>query len=338
MRGNPEVTLFLLFIASTRTSLIPGITVAGPTPQATLFTPALDAEYLATGKPRTLDVVPMTPEGVPTPALITRAMLPLVGLPLIVIDAGSYASPLIPHIALRSKAVGGNIAEGRALPEGRAKELFQEARLLGNMLGGAGLVVAESMPAGTTTAMAIMEALGFRAIGRVSSSSPQNPSALKERVAREALRRLSSGEVFSAVEEVGDPLHISIAGLVAGARERGSRVLLAGGTQMCAVLAILRRLGGDLSGLAVATTRWVVEDPSADMRGLMSEIAPGVPLLYSSLSVKGLAPGLEAYERGYAKEGVGAGGSLVLASLRGISEEEVRRLIAEEYARLRGNV
>ncbi|MCS7107106.1 MAG: TIGR00303 family protein [Acidilobaceae archaeon] len=333
--GSHSFGLFLLFIASTRTSLIPGITVAGPTPEATLYTPALDAEYLAAGRPLTLEVIPMTPDGIPTPALISRAVLSLLKLPLIIVDAGSYASPRVPHIALRSRAVGGNVAEERALPEGRGEELFREARLLGNMLGGADVIVGESMPGGTTTAMAIMEALGYRAMGRMSSSSPRNPAELKERAVRRALERLAARDALSAAEQVGDPLHISIAGFVAGALEKGSRVLLAGGTQMGAVLAILRGLGEDLSRIAVATTRWVVEDPSADMKGLMREVAPEVPLLYSRVSFKGLPPGLEAYERGYAKEGVGAGGSLVLAEMRSVPEEQVRRAIAEEYERLR---
>lgn len=60
------------------------------------------------------------------------------------------------------------------MPEGYAEKLFDDARKLGEMIAdGKNLfVVGESMPGGTTTAMAIMETLGYKAIGRVSSASP----------------------------------------------------------------------------------------------------------------------------------------------------------------------
>jgi len=65
--------IIIVFIASTETSTILGLSVAGATPEATLYTPALDVEYLTLGRPLSANVVPVTPTGVPTPASIEWA-------------------------------------------------------------------------------------------------------------------------------------------------------------------------------------------------------------------------------------------------------------------------
>ncbi len=340
VKGSP---LFLIFIASTMTSTIPGISVAGPTPEATLFTPALDVEYLVTGRPLSSNSIPVTPTGIPTPALLSRVTLNLLGIPFLVVDAGSYVKPKVPHVRLPSAIVGGDIRSGRALPRGRSRELFEESMTLGLMLArNTNVVIGESMPGGTTTAMAIMEALGYNARGRVSSAGPVNPHELKVRVVEEGFRNAGlkppAGDVFEVVDAVGDPLHISIAGFVVGALRNNSRVILAGGTQMCSVLAILRRLNVRVEGsVSIATTRWIVEDKQSDIRGLLADIAPEVSLIATTIDLsKSKYDGLRAYEQGYVKEGVGAGGLLTLAALKGYGEDEVLKLIEGEYERLMG--
>ena len=224
VRDSP---LFLIFIASTMTSTIPGISVAGPTPEATLLTPALDVEYLVAGRPLSSNSIPVTPTGIPTPALLSRVALNLLGIPFLVVDAGSYVKPRVPHVRLPSATVGGDIRSGRALPKGRSRELFEESMTLGLMLArNTDVIIGESMPGGTTTAMAIMEALGYNARGRVSSAGPVNPHELKVRVVEEGFRnaglKLPAGDVFEVVDTLGDPLHISIAGFVVGALSNNS--------------------------------------------------------------------------------------------------------------------
>jgi len=343
MTGNslslkPTKPLFTLFIGSTKTSTIPGISIAGATPEATLYTPTLDAEYLLAGRPLSLDVVPVSPEGVPTPALVSRALLRLLGVPALVVDTGSYIAPKIPYVALPSRVVGERVDSGRALPPGGAARLYEEARLLGKSLArGLDVVVGESIPGGTTTAMSIMEALGFRARGRVSSAGPANPHELKTDVYERGVRasgiKPPAEDPFRVVDALGDPLHVSIAGFVAGAVEAGARVVLGGGTQMCSVLGILRRLGVDLRGRVVlATTHWIVVDETSDIKGLLSEVYPGVPLVVSRLDLSGSRfKGLRMYEEGYVKEGVGMGGLLSLANSMGIGEEVVLRVVEDEY-------
>ena len=337
--------LFVYVIASTKTSTIPGISVAGASPEATLYTPTLDIEYLVYGSPKTLDVIPVTPEGIPTPALITRAALSLVDVPYIIVDAGTYKEPLVPHVVLPHRVVGNRIDVENALPSGYAEKLFRDGETLGRMIATnkSFILIGESMPGGTTTAMAIMESLGFKAIGRVSSASPNNPHNLKVEVFKKAVSRYGKSlpvkDVFEAVEVFGDPLHISIAGIAYGALEKGAKILLAGGTQMCSVLAILKRLGAEMKGrLAIGTTRWIIEDKTSDIIGLVKDIAPETIVIYTKLSFSD-APytGLKFYEQGYVKEGVGAGGTVVATKLLfKVPLQRVKEAIYEEYKRVLG--
>lgn len=335
--------LSVYFIASTKVSTIPGISVAGSDPGLTLYTPALDVEYLMTGAPRTLRVIPTTPDGIPTPALLTRVALGLSGIPHIVVDCGSYADPKVPHVDIPGRSVGGRIDVEDALPHDIVVRLFDNSRTLGLALGSEGslLVVGESMPGGTTTAMATIEALGYRAVGRVSSASPTNPHGLKREVFERAVGRVGKSlpveSAFEAASHFGDPLHISLAGFLAGAIERGSRVLLSGGTQMCAVLAIARALGLRLAGrAAIGTTRWIAKDASSDIVGLVRDVYPEVPIVYIDLDLSNSAYwGLRAYEEGYVKEGVGAGGTLIVsAMLKGFTPAELLGAVHEEYERV----
>jgi NaMN:DMB phosphoribosyltransferase len=67
--------------------------------------------------------------------------------------------------------------------------------------------------------------------------------------------------------------------------------------------------------VVVGTTRWVAEDPTGDTVGLAQDIG-SVPLLATGLSfAKSRYPQLQAYEQGYVKEGVGAGGCAIAAHL-----------------------
>jgi NaMN:DMB phosphoribosyltransferase len=80
-----------------------------------------------------------------------------------------------------------------------------------------------------------------------------------------------------------------------------------------------------------------VEDKQSDIRGLLADIAPEVGLIATTIDLsKSKHDGLRAYEQGYAKEGVGAGGLLTLAALKGYGEDEVLKLIEGEYERLMG--
>lgn len=335
--------LFVCTIAHTDTSRIPGLSAAGATPALRELTPAADAEALYYGRARCLHGVPSNPLGPPGPAIITIAALRLARIPCLVVDAGTRVRPQAPTVLLGERP-GACITTGRAVPN--AAELFARGRLLGRQLAGCAdyLVLAESVPGGTTTALAVLLALGIDATGRVSSSMAENAHALKEATARAGLAHLAPAAVaadpLQAVAAVGDPMQPVVAGLLLGAVGRAP-VLLAGGTQMAAVLALARALAareGMVLGprrVAIATTRWVLTDPTADLPGLVAPLGT-YPVLGTALSfARSRYPALRRYEEFLVKEGVGAGGAAVAATLAaGVTPGQLRRAAERVYERL----
>jgi uncharacterized protein (TIGR00303 family) len=335
--------LFVCTIAQTDTARIAGISAAGATPALRELTPAADAEALYYGSARCLHGVPANPLGPPGPAIITIAALRLARIPFLVVDAGTRVRPQAPTIRL-GETPGACITGGQAVPD--AEGLYQRGRLLGAQLAACAdyLVLAESVPGGTTTALAVLLALGLDAAGRVSSSMAGNAHALKEATARTGLQYVLADEVarepLRAVAAVGDPMQAVVAGLALGACRRVP-VVLAGGTQMAAVLALVgalearagRRL--DPRRIAIATTRWVLADPTADLPGLVAQLGP-YAVLGSGLSFAASRHRpLRRYEDFLVKEGVGAGGAAVAATLRvDASAERLRQAVERVYRRL----
>jgi uncharacterized protein (TIGR00303 family) len=338
-----EESMCIYVIASTKTSTIPGISLAGQVPLLTLFTPALDVEYLYHGKPVSFSIIPTTPEGIPTPAIITRTALKLSNTPFIVVDAGSFVEPKIPTLKLSSRSVGGRIDIEDALPPGTSRRLFEEAKDIGRTLGSFVdvVVVGESMPGGTTTALAIVKALGFGDYNVVSSSSKHNPVDLKKNVVEKALNRLGfEKDPFKVNDVLGDPLHITIAGIALGVIEKGSTVVLAGGTQMLATLSLIKSIDPRFSGerVVLATTRWIYIDKGREILSILDKHFPNITFTYVDLNFSD-APykGLRAYEEGFVKEGVGAGGTAFLALLRGVDVEDLKKGMYEEYRGIVGS-
>ncbi|MEZ0320041.1 MAG: nicotinate mononucleotide-dependent phosphoribosyltransferase CobT [Pyrobaculum sp.] len=324
--------VMVIVIGTTDISLIPGISVAGATPEMTHYTPALDVEYLIYGRPRTLDIIPVTPTGIPTPALVTRAVA--YDVPKLVANAGSRVPPRCPYVDLGGEP-GRDFRKEPALNCGAAEELVQRGTALGEELGKLGVVyIGESIPGGTTTAMATLIALGYDAWGKTSSASPDNPKELKTQVVREALGRLGRApplDPLEAVCEMGDPVHVAAAAVALGVAKAGGTPYLAGGTQMAAVAAIYKALGGDVARLHVVTTRWIVEDKTADFYGLMEAVGVRHVHVATVSFAASKHPGLRAYEQGAVKEGVAMGGALYYAQLIG---RDALANVEKEYERI----
>lgn len=86
---------------------------------------------------------------------------------------------------------------------------------------------------------------------------------------------------------------------------------------MLAVAALINVLGDgcDTEQIVVGTTAWVATDRSGDTVALAESI-PHIPLISTRLSfAQSKYPQLQVYERGFVKEGVGAGGAALAASL-----------------------
>ncbi len=328
--------MMLLVLGNTELSLIKGISIAGANPELTKFTPPADAEYIFYDKPKIIDAIPVTPEGHPTPAIITKACYELAEFPITVVRAGTFLAPQIPHIHI-SDEVGRDFRKTQALPN--VDEIVEKGKLIGCELSKvvSEVVIGESTPAGTTTAQAVLWALGYKA--KTSSASPNNPQELKRDVIEEGFKRanVKFGELadkpIQALREFGDPMLACTLGISIGFR---GKVVLAGGTQMLAVSAILRALGEDLRRFKIATTRWVVEDKTATFERTAEEI--GIDYYVANLDFsQSKFNGLRDYERGFVKEGVGAGGAVYLAERRGFSCKDVFRKVEELYAKLISN-
>lgn len=333
---------FICVISYTETCEIPSITVAGADQELIKYTPTADAEFLYHGECRCINRVPATPDGKPTPALITRAALKSANIPLIVVDAGSKVKPDLPHVSLDLEH-GKNIVHGKALEIASVKKAFEKGIELGSKLGTMEhIVIGESIPAGTTTALGVLLAMGIDARYRVSSSMPENPHALKLFTVEQGMKAAGitfgslANKPFEAVSHMGDPMIPTVAGIAVGASKHSS-VMLAGGTQMAAVLSFMKAVDrNSLNNTVVGTTKYILDDRSSDIRQLINSVAD-VPILsfdpHLGRSSKG---GLRAYASGFVKEGVGAGGACLAAMLKSNGAIDGSKLLHEierEYER-----
>ena len=339
-RFSTKNPVFVCVISHTATSEIPGLTIAGANPELVQYTPAADAEFLYYGSCKCISFVPATPDGKPTPAVITRAALRHSGIPAFVVDAGAKVKPSMPLISMNVDP-GRNIAFANAMDLSTVHREFEYGVLIGMQLGQLSdlVVVGESIPGGTTTALAVLTALGFDAKFKVSSSMPENPHELKNRVVASAIARAGAtpGGIDSplkAISFLGDPMMPAVAGIAEGAMSAGVKVMLAGGTQMTAVLAILKLLNRPLTRLCIGTTSYVTKDTSSDLNGLVGQIAPQVPVLSCNLHLdESGKPGLQAFAAGFVKEGVGAGGVSLAAMLKSkkVTGRKLLKAIEKEY-------
>jgi uncharacterized protein (TIGR00303 family) len=334
--------LFVCTIATTETAKIQGISAAGENPEFTDYTPPADAELLLLGKCRCIKGVPVTPDGIPTPALITMSALRLADIPILVASGGLKVKPQIPFLELGGTP-GNNIRTGKAVEN--VEEIIQRATLLGEQLAKTAdyLIIGESIPGGTTTALGVLSAMGINADGKVSSSMPENPHRLKSKTVQAGLA--ASGESFGSLSKnpvraiscLGDPMMPTFAGLVIGAAAQVP-VLMAGGTQMTSVLAVVNAVNPDvLCNVAIGTTRWVTNDNSSDICDIVAQIAD-VPVLAADIDFTlSKFSGLKAYEKGVVKEGVGAGGAAIaaMAKLDGaITKDILLKEIEKNYTAL----
>jgi uncharacterized protein (TIGR00303 family) len=228
------------------------------------------------------------------------------------------------------------------MDESRVKFAYNYGTMLGKELARMSdlVVVGESIPGGTTTTLAVLTALGIDAKFKVSSSMPANPHSLKNKVVESAMERANVGfggisSAFKAVSLFGDPMMPSVAGIAEGAITAGGKVMLAGGTQMSAVVAILKSLGAPLKRLCIGTTSYVAQDRSSDLTGLASRVSRDVPVLSCDLHLgNSRKPGLQAYAKGFVKDGVGAGGASIAAMLKSkgrITGRSLMKAIQREY-------
>ena len=313
--------VFTCTIANTLTSTIPGISEAGDTPELTLFTGPADAEFLVMGKVTCMKGIPINPGNIPTPATLTKAALELSKMPFLIINGGSQVIPNIPCIEVGGEC-GQKITTGHAMSAAQVRKSFEYGRILGEQLAKTYdyVVISESCAGGTTTALAVLLAMGTVRENLVSSSSPKNPKQFKWDTVMQGLNAAGIGigdladDPLKAVECVGDPMMPVNIGILVGAAKHVP-VIVGGGTQMAPIMAAAVKLEPFIIGnFMQGTTRWLLSDPNSSMERLAEAISPSIPIVNINMDYsKSPYEGLQAYEWGYIKEGVGCGGSSVAA-------------------------
>jgi len=330
---KPGRFLFSFVISYTETCEVPGITFAGADKDSIQFTPPADAEYLHYGYCKTIDKIPMTPDGKPTPGLLTKTALESASIPHLTINAGSKIAPQLPFIET-GLSFGKNISTQDAMTDSQVSHAVDYGRIVGRNMASLTdcLVIGESIPGGTTTALSVLRALGFDA--KVSSSIPDNPVKLKNQIVNSALERIDSDHPYSIIAKVGDPMIPFVAGMLSSASSV-SNVMLAGGTQMTAVLAFASKIGFNQENTAIGTTSYITNDESANFKSLVEKIVD-IPVISVDPGLKNSQySGLKAFSEGFAKEGVGAGGSIISSMLKtGYGSKEFLDMAEKEYHRL----
>lgn len=329
---------FICVIATTETSTIPGITGAGATTELMEYTPAGDVELITRGELRCCDIPPQTivdGDSAPTPAMLTKATLELTNVPYTMVDAGSKIKPDAPFTLINKEAInnfGRNIKEGKAVVN--PKKIFDDAQILVKELSKNHdyLVIGESIPGGTTTALGVLTALGYDANFKVSGCMPDNPHDLKKKTVLEGINnaKINIGDVdpFEAVAAVGDPMIPAIAGMVIASE---IPIILAGGTQMAGICAFIKAIqpNFDFSNICLGTTIFVANSVNSDLMNLINQIGNINVNVVDPGFEKANHDGLKNYLKGFVKEGVGAGGSILMALLLGYSIKEIREKIVE---------
>lgn len=324
---------FLLVGGATRTAGIEGISAAGADPSLMAHTPAADAEILTYGTTVRAPMVPVSPTGCPTPAVVSRAVREAIEFPVTVVDAGMAEPSGAPVVDMHGNP-GGDVRNSVPVP--KAGDLLASARRFGASLPEDHLYIGETIPGGTTTALGVLTALGERT--SVSSSLPENPTALKADVVESGMNASGiqagamAGNPENAVRTMGDPVLAVVAGLALGAIANGTTVTLAGGTQLLTAAALIRHAGVD-SPLTVATTSFVADDDDADAEGLADDLQ--VELRVTDPDFDGIKhPAMAGFARGEAKEGVGMGGLLAAAEVAGVEWSSLHQGIERVYDRI----
>ena len=324
---------FCLVISYTETSEIPGITIAGADKEFLKFTSPADAEFLRHGHCKCIDTIPMSPDGKPTPALLTKVALDSAKIPHFIINAGSKISPDIPHFDSQLE-FGKNISESTALSPEKVSEAVEFGKIIGRSISQPNqcLVIGESIPGGTTTALAVLKGFGINT--SVSSSMPKNPIEIKNQTVSNALKRLTSDDPINIISELGDPMIPVVAGILSES-SKITRVILAGGTQMTAVLAFAKRIGYNKQNTAIGCTSYILDDSNAKFLETVKQIDDIPVISVDPLLSQSKFPGLKSYSEGFVKEGAGAGGCMIASLLKTrMTSEKLLELIEKEYQRI----
>ncbi len=334
----------MLVLAGSKTAEVEGISAAGATSESRQYTALADAELLLNGPSIHMNW-PLPPlSGGVSPALISYVSSSFLNVKPLVVAIGLSQSPTFPHLAIESPLLGPAecLTSGKAMNMDRVETLWQRGFKMGQKLTKP-LLLAECVPGGTTTAHAVLTGLGLKINNLISGSARNPPVDLKKALVQKGLSAAKLGVnplAKKLIASVGDPFQPFSVGLVLGAREAKQPVLLGGGSQMLAVLALALSViqpqlrAGFVEEIAIGTTSWLAGETINASQGQKSFIRLiDVFEEFFEIRLLGLASGLNFqetnykvlrdYEFGYIKEGVGAGALSLLAQLAGVSRRNL---------------
>ena len=346
---------FFLILAGSRTAEIEGISSAGSTPISRRYTAVADAELLLRGPvdPQRWPLPPL-PAGV-SPALISYVASSFLKIKPTIISAGLLQTPSFRHVSFESSNIGPArcLSSGNAMDIARVELLLNAGFKIGKKLKKS-LLITECVPGGTTTAFAVLSGLGMNVHGLISGSHKNPPSELKTKLVEQGLKAAKLNKNPSSIAlmaAVGDPFQPIAVGLLMGAIEAGQDILLGGGCQMLAVLALaLNEVEPEsrsyfVEKTLIGTTSWLVDESLSSSKKrnsfiqLMNHVAK-----HFKVNILGLASGyrfkdsnqqvLRDYEIGYVKEGVGAGALSLLAQIKGLTQKEMIEKCDREVSNL----
>ena len=279
--------------------------------------------------------MPLLNAGV-TPALISYVCSKLINVYPVVVPLGIGVKPYFNHLVVEDRDLGPSkcLTTGKSMTKERVLNLYERGLTIGKS-SKQPILISESVPGGTTTAQAVMEAFGLQVSNLVGSSLFKAPRELRRKVVQRGLLNANLTNDFNSfdvVASVGDPFQAFSIGLLIGARLANQPVILSGGSQMLAVIVLVlefldvKNKDDFIENVFIATTGWLVKDNSLnDLLKLINEkydvklLGLASPLNFKSSKYKEL----KDYELGHVKEAVGAGGISILAFLKGFNNNEI---------------
>ena len=332
-KGNFKI---FLVIAGTNTSQIPGISAAGINAKSRRTTALADAEFFLKGAFKDHKYkLPLLNAGV-TPALISYVCSRLINVCPVIVPLGIGVKPYFNHLVVEDMDLGPSncLTTGKSMTKERVLNLYKKGLSIGKS-SQQPVLISESVPGGTTTAQAVMEAFGLPVSNLVGSSLFKAPRELRRKVIKRGLLNAnlnSNFDSFDVIASVGDPFQAFSMGLLVGARLANQPVILSGGSQMIAVILLVLEFldtkykDNFIDDIFIATTGWLLKDNSLrDLLNLINEkYEVKISVLASPLNFKSSKyKELKDYELGHVKEGVGAGGISILAFLNGFTNNEI---------------
>jgi uncharacterized protein (TIGR00303 family) len=325
---------FLLAMSYSRTCDIEGISYFSSFSNYHLK-PPLDAEIITVGDIRSdISLLNDMTKYTPTPAFITRAIHQIMPFHNIELINLGVKSPEVEYFELYgfNFLPSGNITDGANID---AMDVFKKGLEFGKTydIKDDYIVLAESVPSGTTSAEALARALGYDVKGCFATALKEK-TQIREDAIKKALSKIeASDDIFAKASKVADNMLIFYAGVVLSLSYR-TKIVLGGGTQMAALLLLINSIidvmGGsfDSHNITLITTKWIAEDKNSDIKKLLNMLDFNINSYYSDFDFAlSQLDGLKKYDSGEAKEGVGAGASLVYGELHGLDKLTITQSI-----------